>query len=188
MAERSALFVIIALGESVLVTGATVAEMEWNGSVVAAFLVSFLGTVAMWWLYFNIGAGKARHNIEHADDPGRIARVAYTYLPVMLIAGIVVGAVADEVVLAHPVGRHADLSAILVIMGGPALYVTGNMLFKRISFGRLPLSHIVGLGLFVVLATASPALGPLPLSAFATTILILVAAWENVSLRPGRDR
>ncbi|MDW6026462.1 low temperature requirement protein A [Mesorhizobium sp. BAC0120] len=188
MAERSALFVIIALGESVLVTGATVAEMEWNGSVVAAFLVSFLGTVAMWWLYFNIGAGKARHNIEHADDPGRIARVAYTYLPVMLIAGIVVGAVADEVVLAHPVGRHADLSAILVILGGPALYVTGNMLFKRISFGRLPLSHIAGLGLFVVLATASPALGPLPLSAFATTILILVAVWENVSLRSGRDR
>jgi low temperature requirement protein LtrA len=114
--------------------------------------------------------------------------VAYTYLPVLLIAGIVVAAVADELVLAHPAGHRADLSAILVILGGPALYVTGNMLFKRISFGRLPLSHIVGLGLFVVLATASPGLGPLPLSAFATAILIVVATWENVSLKPGRNR
>jgi low temperature requirement protein LtrA len=187
MAERSALFIIIALGESVLVTGATFAEMEWNGAAVAAFLISFLATVAMWWLYFNIGAEKSRHKIERSDDPGRIARVAYTYLPVLLIAGIVVAAVADELVLAHPIGGRAELSAILVILGGPALYVVGNMLFKRISFGRLPLSHMVGLGLFVALAIASQALDPLPLSALATAILILVAVWEDVSLRPGRS-
>jgi low temperature requirement protein LtrA len=185
MAERSGLFIIIALGESVLVTGATFAEMEWSGAVIAAFLVSFLGTVAMWWLYFNIGAEKARHDIEHSDDPGRIARIAYTYLPVLLVAGIVVAAVADELVLAHPVGHHAELPAILVIVGGPALYVVGNMLFKRISFGRLPLSHMVGLALFAALAAIAPLLDPLPLGALATAILILVAVWENVSLRPG---
>jgi len=72
MAERSALFIIIALGESVLVTGATFAEMEWTWPVIAAFLVSFLGTVAMWWLYFNVGAEKARHDIEHAEDPAAL--------------------------------------------------------------------------------------------------------------------
>lgn len=184
MAERSALFVIIALGESVLVTGATFAEMEWSGAVVAAFAVSFLGTVAMWWLYFNVGAERSRHNIEHSKDPGRIARLAYTYLPVLLIAGIVVTAVADELVLAHPVGHHTELAAIFVIVGGPALYVAGNMLFKRVSFGRLPLSHMVGLALFAMLAIAAPLLDPLPLGTLATAILILVAVWENVSLKP----
>ena len=122
MAERSALFVIIALGESVLVTGATFAAHEWSGPLVLAFLASFVGTVAMWWLYFSIGADTARHNIEHSDDPGRIARVAFTYLPVLLIAGIVVAAVADELVLAHPLGHHAEPAMILTVVGGPALY------------------------------------------------------------------
>ena len=183
MAERSGLFIIIALGESVLVTGATFAEMEWNGAVVAAFLVSFLGTIAMWWLYFSIGAARSRHTIEHSDDPGRIARIAYTYLPVLLVGGIVVVAVADELVLAHPVGHHAELPVVLAIVGGPALYVVGNMLFKRVSFGRLPLSHLIGLALFVALAVAAPSLDPLPVGILSTAILVLVAVWENVSLR-----
>lgn len=185
MAERGALFIIIALGESVLVTGATFAELEWSAPVVGAFLASFLGTVAMWWLYFNRGAEKARHNIEHSDDPGRVARIAYTYLPVLLIAGIVVVAVGDELVLAHPVGGHAELATLLAIVGGPALYVAGNMLFKRVAYGRLPLSHMVGLVLLVALGIAAPLLDPLPISALATVILVVVVIWENASLRSG---
>ena len=183
MAERSALFVIIALGESLLVTGATFAELEWSAPVVGAFLASFLGTVAMWWLYFNRGAEKARHNIEHSDDPGRIARIAYTYMPVLLIAGIVVVAVGDELVLAHPVGGHAELAPILTIVGGPALYVVGNMLFKRVAYGRLPLSHMVGLALFVALGVVAPLLDPLPISALSTIILVVIVIWENMSLK-----
>ena len=183
MAERSALFVIIALGESVLVTGATFAEHEWSGPLVLAFLASFVGTVAMWWLYFSIGADTARHNIEHSNDPGRIARVAFTYLPVLLIAGIVVAAVADELVLAHPLGHHTEPAMILTVVGGPALYVTGNMLFKRIAFGRLLLSHGVGLALFALLAAVASRLEPLPLSCAATAIIVIVAAWEFVSMK-----
>ena len=116
--------------------------------------------------------------------PGRVARLIFTYLPVLLVAGIVVTAVADELVLAHPLGHHAEMSAIFVMIGGPALYVAGNMLFKHISFGRLPPSHLTGLCLFLVLAAVSPALEPLPLSALATAILIAVAVWENVSRKP----
>jgi low temperature requirement protein LtrA len=137
----------------------------------------------MWWLYFAIGADTARHNIEHSDDPGRVARAAFTYVPVLLVAGIVVAAVADELVLAHPLGHHADLPMILTVVGGPALYVTGNMLFKYVAFGRPPLSHMVGLGLFVVLAAVASYLEPLPLSIAATMIIIIVAAWEFISMK-----
>ena len=56
LAERCGLFVIIALGESVLVTGATFAKLPWTPVTVASFLVAFVGSVAMWWIYFNIGA------------------------------------------------------------------------------------------------------------------------------------
>ena len=187
MAERSALFIIIALGESVLVTGATFAEHEWTAPLVLAFLASFVGTVAMWWLYFAVGADTARHNIEHSDDPGRVARAAFTYVPVLLVGGIVVAAVADELVLAHPLGHHAELPMILTVVGGPALYLLGNMLFKRVAFGRLPLTHMVGLALFALLAAVASHIEPLPLSCAATLVIIIVAIWEFISMKSLRS-
>jgi low temperature requirement protein LtrA len=151
--------------------------------VIAAFIASFAATVAMWWVYFNIGAEYARHRIEQCDDPGNIARLAYTYIHVLLVAGIVVTAVADELVLAHPVGHHADLPTILAVVGGPALYLLGNLLFKWACYGRAPLSHMVGLASLSLLAAIGPALDPLPLGIGSTLILIVVAVWEHVSLR-----
>ena len=75
MSERCALFVIIALGESVLVTGATFAELEWDRTHVSAFLVAVLGSIAIWWIYFDTGAERARHRIAHsatrANRPAR---------------------------------------------------------------------------------------------------------------------
>lgn len=179
MAERSALFIIIALGESVLVTGATFAELEPTAGVVFAFLASFGGTVAMWWLYFNVGAERARHHIEHSQDRGAVARIGYTYVPVLLVGGIIVTAVADELALAHPLGHHADLATILTVVGGPALYLFGSLCFKRIAMGRLPLSHLAGLALLAVAALAGPLIDPMPLSLLTTAILLIVAAWEH---------
>ena len=56
----------------------------------------------MWWIYFNIGAERASRRIARSSDPGRLARLAYTYLHLLLVAGIIVAAVGDELVLAHP--------------------------------------------------------------------------------------
>ena len=61
LAERCAGFIIIALGESIVVTGATFADLKWTFEVVAAFLSAFVAALAMWWLYFAIGADTARH-------------------------------------------------------------------------------------------------------------------------------
>jgi low temperature requirement protein LtrA len=179
MAERSAAFIIIALGESVVVMGATLAEVELDTGVVLAFLASFGASVAMWWLYFNVGAETGRHRIEASDDPGRIARIAYTYLPVLLIAGIIVTAVADELTVAHPDGHHADLATILTLVGGPALYVFGNLMFKKVTSRMVPLSHLVGLVLLLLVGLVGPYAEPLPLSIATTVILFGIAYWEQ---------
>ena len=71
MAERCGLFIIIALGESILIIGATFADLAWNTATIAAFVVSFVGSVAMWTVYFNIGAERASRQIASSDDPGR---------------------------------------------------------------------------------------------------------------------
>lgn len=186
MAERCALFVIIALGESLLVTGATFAALAWNFSMIAAFLVALLGIVAMWWIYFDTGAERARHRIKHSDDPGRQARVAYTYLHALIVGGIIVCAVADELVLTHP--DHIANASIAAILGGPVLYLLGNALFKWVTNERRspPLSHLGGLLLllFALLPAAFAHLfSALALGAITTGILVLVAVWESVALR-----
>lgn len=78
MAERCALFTIIALGESIIVTGSTVMGLEWEAPVMAAFAGAFLCSLAMWWIYFSSTAEAASKAIADSSDPGAIARVAYT--------------------------------------------------------------------------------------------------------------
>lgn len=187
LAERCSLFIIIALGESILVTGATFAELAWSPSAILAFATAFLGSVAMWWLYFNIGAERGSHHISASQDPGRIARLVYTYIHLLIVGGIIVGAVGDELVLAHPDGR-LDGRAIAAIVGGPILFLFGNLFFKWLSSPHawLPLSHLVGLGLIGALLAVVilyHGLTLLMLSASVTAILILVVIWETISLR-----
>ena len=182
LAERCALFVIIALGESVLVTGATFADMPWSRTTFAAFAVTFVGSVAMWLVYFNIGAERASKRIAQSSDPGRLARSGYTYLHIVIVAGIIVSAVADELVLSHPTG-HTELKSLLVIVGGPALYLVGTALFKTLTSTTIPLSHLLGLGLLARVAAAGMAASPLVVAAATAATLIVVALWEWVSLR-----
>ncbi len=181
IAERCGLFIIIALGKSILVTGATFSALAWTPATALAFLTAFVGSVAMWWIYFNIGAERGSRLIASTADPGRLARLAYTYMHLPIVAGIIVSAVADELVLAHPAG-HSSPGTIAAILGGPALYLAGNILFKRATAERLPLSHLGGLGLLAVLATLATLASPLVTATATTLVLVLVAAWEWRSL------
>ena len=99
IAERCSLFIIIALGESILVTGAAFAEHSDAGWL--AFASTFVGTAAMWWIYFDTSAERASNKIANDVDPGRMARLDYTYLHMLIVAGIIVVAVSDEIVLSH---------------------------------------------------------------------------------------
>lgn len=188
MAERCGLFIIIALGESVLVTGATFAGMAWTPVALASFATAFLGSVAMWWVYFHIGAERATEHIAGSADPGRMARLGYTYLHLPVVAGIILAAVGDELVLHHP-GGHLGPVEVVCILGGPVLFLLGLALFKRISLGHLPLSHLGGLALLAALALLGAKgvawLPPLGLLALANAVLVVVAVWEHHSLKGG---
>ena len=185
MAERCALFVIIALGESLLITGATFAELQWNDAAIASMVTAVIGSVAMWWMYFDTGAERAQHRIVHASDPGRQGRMAYTYLHLPIVAGIIVCAVADELVLMHP--DHATDAAIAVILSGPFLYLLGNALFKWVTNDRRlpPFSHLIGIASLIALTV--PAFShwftALQLSVLTTIVLVAVAAWESIALQ-----
>jgi low temperature requirement protein LtrA len=178
LAERCALFVIIALGESLLVTGATYAGMPWTPSVVTALVASFASSVAMWWLYFDTSAEAGSRTISTSDDPGRIARLVYTYLHLFLVAGIIVSAVADEFVMAHPDG-HVDARTMTVVLTGNGLFLVGIAAFTWAIGGRVPRSSVVGLAALIVLVPIAGHLTPVAVMAVAAAVLVAVAVWEG---------
>jgi len=184
MAERCAGFIIIALGESVVVTGATFADLAWTGATVTAFLSAFIGALAMWWIYFHKGAEAGSELISKSSEPGRLARLAYTYLHLPIVAGIILSAVSDELVLTHP-KDHSDLKTVLSSIGGPLLFLIGTVLFKHAIRGWLQLSHGVGILALCVLAWFASDLSSLILSMLTTALMIVVAVWETLSLRSG---
>jgi len=184
MAERCAGFIIIALGESIVVTGATFADLNWTREVVVAFLSSFVASLAMWWIYFDKGARAGSELISNSSEPGRLARLAYTYLHLPIVAGIILSAVADDLVLWHPLGEP-DARTVLSAVGGPLLFLIGTSLFKHTVRGFLQLSHGVGIIALCVIGWLGREWSPLTLSILTTALMIAVATWESISLRSG---
>jgi low temperature requirement protein LtrA len=184
MAERCAGFIIIALGESIVVTGATFADLAWTLDTVGAFASAFIGALAMWWIYFHKGAEAGSEQISRSSEPGRLARLAYTYLHMPIVAGIILTAVANELVLTHPADR-SDIKTVLSAIGGPLLFLLGTILFKHTFRGFLQLSHGAGIIALGVLAWFASGLSPLMLSMLTSAIMIVVAVWESISLGLG---
>ena len=167
-AERFQLFVIIALGESIVITGATTADAGLDAASLAAFSTAFLATAALWWLYFDYVAKIAERRLELAENRTILARDGYTYLHVVMIAGVIVAAVGDELVIAHPTdilpGRE-----LAAVVGGPALYLLGHVLFRWRMAGSISWKRLAG-------AVACVAVGFVGLFAPALVVAILVVA------------
>jgi low temperature requirement protein LtrA len=178
LAERCELFLIIALGESVLVTGATFGEMEISTPVLAAFVLAFLGSVALWWVYFDRSAGAAEAVIAASADPGRLGRSAYTYYHLPMVAGIIVAAVGDELVIAEPLG-HTTPAMFATILGGPALYLAGHALFKFSVFGMISQPRITGIALLALVAGIGQTWSPVAVSAAALLVIVGIGYWDT---------
>jgi low temperature requirement protein LtrA len=128
--------------------------------------------------YRHVGAECGSRLIALSADPDRVARIAYTYLHLPIVGGILLAAVGDEFLLAHPEG-HADANVTIAVAGGAALYLFGNLLFKRTALGYWPLSHLPGLALLAVVASLMPIETTLMMVAAVAAVLVVVAAWET---------
>ncbi len=188
MAERAALFVLIALGEGIVVTGTAFAEQSPDHAGAMAFLACFASSALMWWIYFDIGADRGAQHIAHSGEVGRIARNAYTYLHMPIVGGVVATAVSDALLMAQPA---AVASPALIAAGGGGLvgYLASVALFKRYSSprGNPPLSHLVGLVLVMALIVAARVVvwSATGFTAACDLVLVIVAVWEWGSFHGG---
>jgi low temperature requirement protein LtrA len=177
-AERFQLFVIIALGESIVITGATVGRLELDLETVLALVVAFLTTAAMWWLYFDFVARIAVARLRLSDDPGRLGRDAYTYLHIVIVAGIIVSAVGDELVIAHPT-EHLHAADAAAVVGGTALYLLGHALFRWRMTGSIGTRRLMGALVCVLLFFLHEAVAGLVLGALTMLVLVAVIVLDN---------
>jgi low temperature requirement protein LtrA len=166
--ERFGLFVIIALGESIVLTGATISSAELETATLAAFAVAFLVTAALWWLYFTYVARIAERRLELAANRTRMARDAYTYLHVVFVAGIIVSAVGDELVIAHPSEPLAG-PEVAAVVAGPAIYLLAHALFRLRLTGTVSARRLGG-------AVACALVGVVAADADALVVAALVLA------------
>jgi low temperature requirement protein LtrA len=182
-AERCQAFILIALGESIVIIGATLTEVkEITAAAVASFVIAFAGSVALWWLYFDQSAGAAAEMIARSDDPGRLGRSAYHLIHPVMVAGIIVTAAADEKVLADP-GQPASIAAAWMILGGPALFLAGHAAFKLVVWRAISWPRLAGIAGLVLLAPAAGAISALALAACSAVLVIAVAASDRF-IRP----
>jgi low temperature requirement protein LtrA len=176
-AERCQLFIIIALGESIVVTGATASAAGLTPTVVVCLVVAFVQTAALWWLYFGATAEHARATMSTCDDPGRLARDAYTYLHLPIVAGIIATAVGNDLLIAEP--HHALHGVGLAMMvGGPALFLLGESLFRWRMTGTTNVTRVAVAGLLVLLGLIGGQVSALVVSVIVATLLSALAAWE----------
>ncbi len=142
--ERFSLFVIIALGESIVLIGGTTAELPLDTARVAAFVGAFLGTAALWWLYFTSVAERAERALAASANRTLLARDAYTYGHALIVAGIILTAVGSELVIAHP-GDELDRAALIAVVAGPAFYLLAQLFLRLRMTGVLSVRRATGI-------------------------------------------
>lgn len=179
-AERFQLFMIIALGETIVITGATTSDRDLDAARLLAFGMAFLMTAAMWWLYFDYVARIAQRRLELAPDRTTLARDGYTYLHVVMAAGIIVSAVGDELVIAHPTDLLPPYE-VAAVAAGPALYLLAHALFRRRMTGSWGNKRLLGALACLIAGVAGLFLPALALAALLTLVLAAVIGAEYVS-------
>ncbi|MBN9085144.1 MAG: hypothetical protein BGP06_19830 [Rhizobiales bacterium 65-9] len=186
LAERCQLFCIVALGETLLASGATMARAEnWDVPILSALLATFLGTLAMWWLYFGTSSKDATNAITHSDDPGRIGAY-FHYVHAILVGGVIATAVGNDLVLAHP-HDGLKLAYALTLSGGPALYLLGSAVYKKVVYGGLPASHIAGVVALLALLPVASFVDLLTMGWLTTIVMLAAGFWEGRLVRKRRE-
>jgi low temperature requirement protein LtrA len=175
-AERCQAFILIALGESIVVIGATLAHLLASTVTVAqaaAFGVAVIGSAGLWWLYFDRSAEEAAQVIAASADPGRLGRTAYHLIHPVMVAGIITVAAADQVMVSRPGAAGQGW----LILGGTALFIAGHAAFKIAVWRVVPWSRLAAVAVLALLGLAHlPALG---LGTCAAAVVLTVAVLDH---------
>jgi low temperature requirement protein LtrA len=179
-AERCQAFVLIALGESIIVIGMRLDIEDPSGRNIAGFVVAFAGAVGLWWIYFDRAAAESAREIAASPDPGRLARNAFHWIHPLIIGGIITTAAADHNVLEHP-DLHGDATTAWFVLGGTALFLAGHAAFKAVVWRRMSWPRLGGVLALAALGLVAPHVTALTLGSCAAAVVIAAAIADRVT-------
>jgi low temperature requirement protein LtrA len=196
-AERHGLVVIIALGESIVAIGVGVGHLPISGPILGASVLGLTLAGCLWWAYFDVVSLIAERALRRTEGEARarLARDAYSYLHLPMIAGIVLLAVGLKKVQAY-VGGDGDHSLhdalpslpLSAMYGGVALFLLAHVAFTYRAERLVKVQRVVTAALLLVLIPAAvhlPALGAL---ALLTSVMVVLIAAESLRFADAREQ
>jgi low temperature requirement protein LtrA len=189
LAERFGLFIIIALGESIVALGAGAEGHPLDAGLIAGVLLGITVACAMWWAYFDVVALVAARRLQRAEgvEQARMARDSYTYLHAPMVAGIILFALGVKKTLGHYGDPLQDVAAF-GLCGGVALYLLAHVAFRLRNVHSLNTARLavaIVLIAMVPVATMIPALLALAITA---ALMVALLAYEFVRFHDARER
>lgn len=179
LAERSQLFVIIAFGETIMMTGASLSDFEiWDSTIIYAAIISFTNSLAMWWIYFDVSSEAGSRKIKKISNPGLLG-LKYHSIHVVLVGALIICAVGDELVVNHPLGEMTT-GGIFAMVGGPIIYLMSNAIYKWITCQLIAWSHVIAILTLALIIPFARFFNPLQLNGLTALIFIAVVIYETV--------
>jgi low temperature requirement protein LtrA len=187
-AERYALILIIALGESIVAIGAGL-EGAIDGGVLVAAAMGLTVACAMWWAYFDVVALVAQRRFQqtHGHDRARMARDAYSYLHLLMIAGIVLVALAVKKTIGD-VDQPLETAPAVALFGGIALYYAGHVCFRLRIMGSVNRQRLVAVVVSLALISVGTEVDAIVALGLAAVVASAVIAYEAIRYGETRRR
>ena len=177
LVERCQLFVIIAFGETLLMTGASLSDVEeWTPLVIISAVISFIGSLAMWWVYFDVSSEAGSRKIQEVKDPGKLGLI-YNAIHLVLVGALIICAVGDELIVAHP-EQEMRAEVVFVLIIGPIVYILANSIYKYVTCRMLPLSHIIAVVALALLLPWPYHISLLTMNILVTSVFIFLIVFD----------
>jgi low temperature requirement protein LtrA len=184
--ERFGLFIIIALGETVVDAGARTAQAPLTPVVLVALTLAFAIGAALWWMYFNFAASAVEHSLRTHHIPALVVRDVLSYGHLALVLGLIMTAVGLGEALADPTATVHGMAAVL-LPAGTALFTFTFGYTRWRMFGAPSVTRVTAGLLLSTLAALAPLLPGLALLTASVGILITVNIWEHWIISTGRS-
>ncbi len=183
-AERYGAFVIICLGESIAAVGVGVgvgagtSHRHLSAELVVAAVLPLLAVIGMWWTYFDQTADAAEERLRNHEDPVLAAADGYSYLHLLIVAGIIVFAGGVKLVVHDPVGAPMPGAGRLALCAGVAVYLLGLAGFRLRLLGRPSPDRVVVAAALMVLYAVGGALPAWSIGALIAALLAGLCLWQ----------
>jgi low temperature requirement protein LtrA len=183
-AERFALIVIIALGESIVAIGIATSGLERDATYALSVTVAFAGVAALWWAYFDFVAVAAERSLRLASRAARgpLARDVFTYFHYPVVLGIILYAVAAKKTLEHPLDPLSDAGRWALGLG-IAVFLVGFALMRFRVVRRIAWERLAAAVVALVLAVALDGTDAVVTLGVVIIVLMLSVAVEAARLR-----